>query len=63
MANGVQLDYLDWRGTGPNLILIHGLGDNPHVFDDLIPALGGPSRIVAYVERLVAEAEGLKPSS
>ena len=51
MANGVKLNYLDWGGTGPNLILIHGLGDNPHVFDDMIPALGGQFRIVAYARR------------
>ncbi|MBM4186602.1 MAG: alpha/beta hydrolase [Gemmatimonadetes bacterium] len=45
------LHYLDWGGTGPNLILIHGLGDNPHAFDDLVPALGGKFRVVAYARR------------
>jgi len=50
-ANGVQLNYLDWGGTGPALILIHGLGDSPHVFDDLVPALGGQFRVVAYARR------------
>src|SRR5437899_2020931 len=44
-VNGARLNYLDWGGTGPNLILIHGLGDNPHVFDDFIPALSGQFRI------------------
>ena len=50
-ANGVQLNYLDWGGTGPNLILIHGLGDNPHVFDEMAATLGGQFRIVAYARR------------
>jgi pimeloyl-ACP methyl ester carboxylesterase len=50
-ANGIQTNYLDWGGTGPNLILIHGLGDNPHVFDEIVPSLGGKFRIVAYARR------------
>ncbi|MEO8450601.1 MAG: alpha/beta hydrolase [Gemmatimonadota bacterium] len=50
-ARGARLDYLDWGGSGANLILIHGLGDNPHVFDDLVPALGGKFRVVAYARR------------
>lgn len=50
-ANGIRLHYLDWGGTGPNLILIHGYNDNPHVFDDLVPALGGQFRVVAYARR------------
>jgi pimeloyl-ACP methyl ester carboxylesterase len=50
-VTGARLQYLDWGGTGPNLILIHGLGDNPHVFDDMIPALEGQFRIVAYARR------------
>ncbi len=45
------LHYLDWGGTGPNLVLIHGLNDNPHVFDDFVPALGGRFRVVAYARR------------
>lgn len=45
------LHYLDWGGAGPNLVLIHGLGDNPHAFDDLVPALGGRFRVVAYARR------------
>lgn len=48
---GARIHYLDWGGSGPPLILIHGLGDNPHVFDDLVPALGGGFRIVAYARR------------
>jgi pimeloyl-ACP methyl ester carboxylesterase len=48
---GARLHYLDWGGTGPNLILIHGLGDNPHAFDDLVPSLGGRFRILAYARR------------
>ncbi len=50
-VNGNPLNYLDWGGSGTPLILIHGNGQNPHVFDDLAPALGGQFRIVAYARR------------
>ncbi len=50
-ASGVRLHYLDWGGSGPNLILIHGYGDNPHVFDDMAPAFIDSFRVVAYARR------------
>lgn len=31
---GVSLEVLDWGGTGDYLVLITGLGDNAHVFDN-----------------------------
>ena len=51
IANGVRLHYLDWGGSGPVLILIHGYGDNPHVFDDLAPAFTDHYRVLAYARR------------
>ena len=33
-APGVSLEVLDWGGTGDYLVLITGLGDNAHVFDN-----------------------------
>lgn len=50
-VNGIALQYLDWGGTGRPLILIHGLGDNPHVFDDLAPAFTDKFRVIAYARR------------
>lgn len=50
-ANGVRLQYLDWGGVGPTLILIHGLGDDPHVFEDLVPAFADRFRVIAYARR------------
>lgn len=50
-ANGIRLQYLDWGGAGPALILIHGLGSNPHVFDDLAPALNDRFHVIAYAVR------------
>jgi hypothetical protein len=31
---GVQLEVLDWGGTGETLVLLTGIGDNAHVFDE-----------------------------
>jgi len=50
-ANGVHLQYLDWGGTGPALILLHGLGDNPYVFDDIAPAFTDRFHVIAYARR------------
>jgi pimeloyl-ACP methyl ester carboxylesterase len=50
-ANGVRLEYLDWGGTGPALILLHGSGDNAHVFDDLAPAFTDRFHVLAYSRR------------
>jgi len=50
-ANGIRLHYLDWGGSGPALILIHGYRNNPHIFDDLAPAFADRFRVVAYARR------------
>jgi pimeloyl-ACP methyl ester carboxylesterase len=31
---GVKLEVLDWGGEGPAMVLLTGLGDNAHVYDD-----------------------------
>ncbi len=50
-VNGVRLAYLDWGGDGPPLVLIHGLGDSPHAFDDVAWKLCRDFRIIAYARR------------
>jgi pimeloyl-ACP methyl ester carboxylesterase len=57
-AIGVRLHVLDWGGTGPALVLIHGYGDSPHIFDDFVPALGGRFRVVAYARRGHGKSSG-----
>lgn len=34
VAPDVQLEVLDWGGKGPAMILLTGLGDNAHVYDE-----------------------------
>ncbi|WP_160310385.1 alpha/beta fold hydrolase [Microvirga vignae] len=50
-VNGIKLYYLDWGGSGPPLVMVHGIGDNPHVFDDLASHLRDSFRIIAYARR------------
>ena len=33
VAPGVELEVVDWGGTGKAMVLITGLGDNAHVYD------------------------------
>jgi len=50
-VNGCRLNYLDWGGRGPWLVLIHGLTGSPHNFDDLAPAFTDRFRVLAYARR------------
>jgi non-heme chloroperoxidase len=49
--NDVQLEVLDWGGSGPAIILLAGLGDTGHVFDDFAPMLTARSRVLAVTRR------------
>jgi pimeloyl-ACP methyl ester carboxylesterase len=60
-ANGVRLQYLDWGNTRPALILVHGLGDNPHIFDDLAPAFADRFHVIAYSRRGAGDSEARGP--
>jgi len=50
-VNGIKLNYLDWGGTGPPIVMIHGIADDPHIFDDVAARLHDRFRIVAYARR------------
>jgi pimeloyl-ACP methyl ester carboxylesterase len=60
-ASGIRINYLDWGGSGPTLILIHGYGDNPHVFDDIAPAFTDRFRVIAYARRGQGDSEAKEP--
>lgn len=60
-ANGVRLELLDWGGSGPPLVLIHGLGDSPHIWDDLAPLLAADFHVLAYGRRGHAGSEKTGP--
>ncbi len=60
-VNGVRLECLDWGGQGAALILIPGLGDNPHIFDDLAPAFTSRFHVIAYARRGNGRSEPKPP--
>lgn len=56
-ADGVRLHYLDWGGTGSVLLLLTGLGDDAHVFDDFAPKFTDRFRVVALTRRGFGESD------
>jgi formylglycine-generating enzyme required for sulfatase activity len=61
VAAGARLQYLDWGGSGPALVLIPGLGDDPHIFTDLAMALTDHFHVISYARRGFAGSEGVGP--
>ena len=49
--DGVKLHYLDWGGEGPVLLFLHGLGDTPHIFDELAPEFRDRFRVLGLTRR------------
>lgn len=44
--DGVQLEVLDWGGSGQALVLLAGLGDTAHAFDEFTPMLAAKYRVL-----------------
>jgi pimeloyl-ACP methyl ester carboxylesterase len=47
----VQLEVLDWGGSGPALVLLAGGGATAHQYDDFAPALTARYRVVGVTRR------------
>jgi pimeloyl-ACP methyl ester carboxylesterase len=60
-ANGVRLHFLDWRGKGEQVLLLHGLGDTAHIFDDFAPPLAQRFRVIGLTRRGHGQSD--KPES
>lgn len=56
-ANGIKLHYLDWGGNGEALVLLAGLGNTAHVFDELTPRLIDQFRVYALTRRGYGESD------
>lgn len=56
-ANGIKLHYLDWGGNGEALILLAGLGNTAHVFDELAPRLVDKFHVYALTRRGYGESD------
>ena len=56
-ANGIKMNYLDWGGTGETLILLAGLGNDAHVFDDFAPKLTDKFHVIGLTRRGFGETD------
>ena len=56
-VNGVKLHFLDWGGHGQPVLLLHGLGDTAHIFDDLAPGLTGSFHVIGLTRRGHGQSE------
>jgi pimeloyl-ACP methyl ester carboxylesterase len=51
VEDGVQLEVLDWGGSGRGIVLLAGLGDTAHVFDDFAPMLAKQYHVYGVTRR------------
>lgn len=51
VAPDVQLEVLEWGGNGPALVLLGGLGDNAHVFDNFAYQFTDKFHVIAITRR------------
>lgn len=51
VEEGVRLEVLDWGGSGRPVLLLAGLGDTAHVFDDFAPLLAETHRVLGLTRR------------
>ena len=47
----VSLKVLDWGGTGRPLVLLTGLGDDAHIFDNFAPKLTAKDHVYGVTRR------------
>ena len=50
-TDGTRINYVDWGGSGPTVVMIHGLGDDPYVFGAVAQHLRKRFHIIAYARR------------
>src|SRR4051812_5941716 len=51
VQNQVQLEVLDWGGSGRPIVLLAGHGNTAHVFDDFAPQLNAFCHVYAITRR------------
>ena len=58
--DGTRIEYAE-SGTGPALVLVHGITENHHAWDPIVPALEEQWRVVAVDLRGHGESERHAP--
>jgi len=62
VSEGLQLEVLDWGGSGRPLVLLAGGGDTAHVFDDFAPKLTRDFHVYGITRRGFGASGYTKPS-
>ncbi|QQV77608.1 alpha/beta fold hydrolase [Sphingomonas aliaeris] len=47
----LRLNFVDWGGRGPAIILLTGLGNSAHIYDEFAPLLAQRHRVIAITRR------------
>ena len=63
VARGINLEVLDWGGTGRPLVFLAGLGGNAHAFDKLAPKFTGNHHVYAITRRGYGASSRPDPAS
>jgi pimeloyl-ACP methyl ester carboxylesterase len=50
-AHGLELHVLEWSTEGVPLVLLHGLGNEAHLWDDFVPAVAPHYHVLALDQR------------
>src|SRR6478752_7934657 len=56
VQRNVRLHYLDFGGTGPAVLLLPGIGNTAHAYDDFAPALTDRFHVYAMTRRGFGES-------
>jgi len=59
----VKLEVLDWGGAGRSVVLLSGLGDTAHVFDDFAPKLTSQYHVYGITRRGFGASSGPVPAN
>jgi pimeloyl-ACP methyl ester carboxylesterase len=50
-GKNIRIEVIDWGGRGPALVLLAGLGESGHIYNDLAPRLTDRFRVIALTRR------------
>lgn len=50
-TNGARIEVLDWGGVGPAIVLLPGLGNTAHIYDDFAPSLSDVGHVYGITRR------------
>ena len=56
-SNGIDLHLLEWSQEGVQLVLVHGFGNDAHIWDDFAPSVADAYHVVAIDQRGHGESD------